>query len=195
MSASDTRAALMDAAERAVREQGVDGFSYADLSRAVGIRKASIHYHFPGKADLLVAIMARYRARILAELELFAQDERAASASIASFLSLYRSALKDCTALCLCVASAVNPQGLDSRVTGEIQRFREAVVAWLESRFEVACQDGSVDAVGDPREEAAAALAMAEGGQIAARLAGSMTRFDLAVALLTQRLKGAAAIE
>ena len=30
-------------------------FSFADLEAAVGIRKASVHYHFPTKADLGVA--------------------------------------------------------------------------------------------------------------------------------------------
>ena len=42
----DTRISLLDSAERAVRQRGFDGFSYADLSKEIGIRKASIHYHF-----------------------------------------------------------------------------------------------------------------------------------------------------
>ncbi|KAE9771026.1 TetR family transcriptional regulator, partial [Escherichia coli] len=34
---------------------GYKSFSYADLAERVGIRKASIHHHFPGKEDLVKA--------------------------------------------------------------------------------------------------------------------------------------------
>ena len=30
---------------------GYNGFSYADVAAVVGIRKASIHHHFPTKVD------------------------------------------------------------------------------------------------------------------------------------------------
>ena len=69
MNKVDTKTNLMDAAEQQVRQKGADGFSYADLSAQVGIRKASIHYHFPTKSDLLTAIMARYSQEVLATLD------------------------------------------------------------------------------------------------------------------------------
>ena len=59
----DTRAQLLDEAEILIRSRGYSGFSYADLSTAVGIRKASIHHHFPSKTDLAVALLDAYRAR------------------------------------------------------------------------------------------------------------------------------------
>ena len=65
---ADTKTALLDLAERAVRSRGYDGFSYADLARAQGIRKASIHYHFPTKADLSQNLMARYHTRFEKQL-------------------------------------------------------------------------------------------------------------------------------
>jgi len=57
---SDIKTALLDSAERAARRRGFDGFSYADLAKDMGIRKASIHHHFPTKAALSVALMKRY---------------------------------------------------------------------------------------------------------------------------------------
>lgn len=39
-----------------LREQGFNGFSYLDLSRALGISKASVHHHFPKKDDLGLAL-------------------------------------------------------------------------------------------------------------------------------------------
>lgn len=55
----DTRTALLQSAERAARQRGYDGFSYADLAGDVGLRKASIHHHFPTKATLALALIER----------------------------------------------------------------------------------------------------------------------------------------
>jgi len=38
-----------------IQKNGFEGFSYADLARELGIRKASIHHHFPVKSDLGLA--------------------------------------------------------------------------------------------------------------------------------------------
>ena len=45
----DTKETLLDHAQDLVQRVGVNAMSYNDLSKAVGIRKASIHYHFPKK--------------------------------------------------------------------------------------------------------------------------------------------------
>ncbi len=37
-------------------DKGFDNLSYQDISNIVGIRKASIHYHFPHKVDLGIAV-------------------------------------------------------------------------------------------------------------------------------------------
>ena len=44
-----------------VMERGYNAVSYADLARLLGIRTASIHYHFPSKSDLGLAVLRRYR--------------------------------------------------------------------------------------------------------------------------------------
>ena len=47
-----TRAALLKVAENQMRSKGYSAFSYADLAATIGIRKASIHHHFPTKECL-----------------------------------------------------------------------------------------------------------------------------------------------
>lgn len=49
----DTRESLIKSAEYMLRSKGYAAFSYADLEKAVGIRKASIHHHFPKKKILV----------------------------------------------------------------------------------------------------------------------------------------------
>ena len=62
MTRTDTRERILDEAERLMGARGYSGFSYQDISRPLGIRNAAIHYHFPAKADLGLAVIERYRA-------------------------------------------------------------------------------------------------------------------------------------
>ncbi|TNV12503.1 TetR/AcrR family transcriptional regulator [Buttiauxella sp. B2] len=50
-----TRDKLLELANTLIQKNGYEGFSYADLARELGIRKASIHHHFPAKSDLGLA--------------------------------------------------------------------------------------------------------------------------------------------
>ena len=77
---NDTRTELISQAEFLVRRRGYSGFSYADLAEVVGIRKASIHHHFPTKSDLAFALVAAYDARYEEALDaiLAAGDDGAA---------------------------------------------------------------------------------------------------------------------
>ena len=58
-----TASRILDIAERLVQVRGFNGFSYADIASELKISKASLHYHFAGKADLGEALIRRYAAR------------------------------------------------------------------------------------------------------------------------------------
>ena len=55
---------ILNAAQRFIEEFGFNGFSIRDLAAEVGISSASLHHHFPTKADLMCAVIARYREGI-----------------------------------------------------------------------------------------------------------------------------------
>ena len=55
-----TRDALLKSAEVHLRTKGYAAFSYADLSEEIGIRKASIHHHFPTKEKLGEVLIQQY---------------------------------------------------------------------------------------------------------------------------------------
>ena len=52
---------ILASARNLIMSGGYNGFSYADISEIVGIRKASIHHHFPSKVDLVRELVKRYR--------------------------------------------------------------------------------------------------------------------------------------
>jgi TetR/AcrR family transcriptional repressor of nem operon len=58
--AQKTKPLILDTAEKLILTRGFNGFSYKDIAEAVGIRKASIHHHFPTKAILAAAFIERF---------------------------------------------------------------------------------------------------------------------------------------
>jgi TetR/AcrR family transcriptional regulator len=59
----DIRAQILDAATRLFAARGYDGASLARIAAAVGVRKASLLYHFPSKDALHRAVLDRVLAR------------------------------------------------------------------------------------------------------------------------------------
>jgi AcrR family transcriptional regulator len=55
--APETRARILDAARALFAEQGYAGTSVRDLAEVLGITKAALYYHFPGKAEILLALV------------------------------------------------------------------------------------------------------------------------------------------
>jgi TetR/AcrR family transcriptional repressor of nem operon len=83
---SDTAEQILDLAETLIQTRGYSAFSYQDIADSLGIRKASIHYHFPSKADLGIAVVNRYIDRFGTALTAVADDQ---SQSSMAMLDLY----------------------------------------------------------------------------------------------------------
>ena len=61
MNSLSTRDRILDSAQALAQTRGFNAFSYADIAGELGIRKASIHHHFPSKFDLEAELLSRYR--------------------------------------------------------------------------------------------------------------------------------------
>lgn len=53
---ANTRQQIVEYSADMLRANGFEGFSYLDISRRLGITKASVHHHFPKKVDLGLAL-------------------------------------------------------------------------------------------------------------------------------------------
>jgi len=185
---TDTKTALLDSAERAARNLGFDGFSYAHLAEDVGIRKASIHHHFPSKAALSVALVERYTEElrmICAEID---AAEPSANGRLTAVINRYRDALRGGKSLCLCVSLSISRESLPREVIEQIGGFRAMIINWLTAVFELGKSDGTIAAVGEPALEAAATLPLLEGAQLVARAEENPKMFDRSLQLLVLRL-------
>lgn len=187
----DTKETLLNCAEALVRTRGFDAFSYADLAQEVGIRKASIHYHFATKADLAAQLIDRYSTEFLSRLQAISDREKSAADDLGAYIDIYREALGAGTRLCLCVSFGATRDSLDDVTQAHLTQFHTDSLTWLTRVWEKAASDGSVrGSFASPEDEAHATLALVEGAQLIARATASDQRFERAVSPLLGRLSG-----
>ncbi|MFC0804551.1 MULTISPECIES: TetR/AcrR family transcriptional regulator [Sinorhizobium] len=117
---SETTDAIMDAAEERIRRAGYSGFSFREIAVDVGVKSASVHYHFPTKEKLAAAVARRYTDRFLA-----AVDHQVAGGEdiVEAWRQVFRVALHRDGRMCLCGALGATSQDLAGEVREEVKRF------------------------------------------------------------------------
>lgn len=165
----DTRAVLLAEAELLIRRRGFSGFSYADLSAEVGIRKASIHHHFPSKADLALALLAFFDARYDAAMAEIRDRVPDGLGRVRAYATLYLEGVEKGLG-CLCAAFAAELDSLPDPLRTALRRFFAKHVGWLEQVLTDGIADGSIRADLAPAPQARLVVAALEGALMMERL-------------------------
>lgn len=173
----DTAEQILDAAQQMVQTHGYNAFSYADLSAQVGIRKASIHYHFPSKSDLGKRLVARYRDTFRQKRDRIDRETDNPRLKLERYVQLYLDGLRD-KRLCLCGMLAADFTTLPQAVREEVKSFFEENEAWLTVVLNEGCKAGVVRCDGLAEVEAQLLLAGLQGAMLVARSCGDVTRFQ-----------------
>lgn len=127
---SDRREAILDVTERLIRSQGYSGFSFREVAQEVGIKSASVHYHFPTKPDLASAVALRYRERFAQALD---AEEKQGSGRVAAWRHLFHQALMKDGLMCLCGILAAEGDNLPPEVAREARTFLQFGIESLDS--------------------------------------------------------------
>jgi len=176
-SAPATAERIMEAAQRMVQTRGFNAFSYADISAQVGIRKASIHYHFPSKKDLGRELVARYRAAFRDKLDLIDIETGDPRRKLKSYAQLYLDALRDDDRMCLCGMLASDIATLPEDVRREVVSFFADNEAWLTKALADGRHAQTLSFSGPAKSEAQFFLSGLQGAMLVARSYGDETRF------------------
>jgi TetR/AcrR family transcriptional repressor of nem operon len=180
---ADTAVRILDSAERLVQSRGFNAFSYADIAAQLGITKASLHYHFPGKAELGLAIIVRYAARFAEALKQIDAVGGDALAKLDAYARIYADVLLE-KRMCLCGMLAAEFDTLPDSMRAAVLRFFDDNEAWLTTVFEQGQAEGSVRLDGSAAETAQMLVGGLEGVLLIARPYGDLARFEAAATRL-----------
>jgi TetR/AcrR family transcriptional repressor of nem operon len=187
---TDTATRILDSAERFVQRRGFNGFSYADVAAELGITKASLHYHFAGKAELGQALVERYAARFAAALEAIDAEGGDAPAKLAAYSRIYADVLRE-KRMCLCGMLAADYDTLPDPMRDAVVRFFDHNETWLAGIFDQGNAEGSLRVDGSAGEAAQALVGGLEGAMLVARPYGELARFEAAASRLLTSIAGA----
>ncbi|MGB0504947.1 MAG: TetR/AcrR family transcriptional regulator [Pikeienuella sp.] len=153
---------LMDVAEAAIRQRGFHAVSFRDLAAELGVKSASVHYHFRTKEDLGVALVERYGKEITAALNAWEGD------AATGFFMVHKQAMDDDGRLCLCAMLGAESCGLPDGVARAVRAYYERNLNWL------------IEKLGD-KARASQVFAAAQGAMILALTLDDHQLFDQAM--------------
>ncbi len=192
MTQPDTKTQILDVAQDLIQRLGVNGMSYKDISEAVGIRKASIHTHFPKKDDLIAALVDRYSDRFFRLVDGITADNESPEVKLRRYCALFETTLSsgDQDKACLCGMLGAELASLNHPSGERVREFYQDNEARLGLILNEGKQTGDFGFKGDVEALSALTFASLQGGLLIARVHGGIQSFRRQVEQLVTVVKG-----
>jgi TetR/AcrR family transcriptional repressor of nem operon len=116
-----------------IRERGFNAFSFYDLSKSLGIKTASIHYHFPTKTALGVTLLKQHSEKVLMLKEMV--KDKSPEKKFDAFLSIY-SKIKAEDKVCIVGSLATDLHSIDKKIAKEVKVLAAEILAWVTEILE-----------------------------------------------------------
>lgn len=184
---SNTADDILAAARRFIVAGGYNGFSYADIAEAVGIRKASIHHHFPSKVDLVQTLVKRYLEDAVTGLAELERNVPEPAELLQTYAGMWALCINDASRpFCVCALLASELPVLPPEVAAEVRAYFRFLSGWLTGVIERGAEQGTLTISASPRIEAEAFMATVHGAMLSARAYADGSSFGM---ILTPTLR------
>jgi AcrR family transcriptional regulator len=169
-----------------MQQRGFHGFSYHHIATRLGIRNAAVHYYFPAKADLGVALIGRFQENFRFWTEQLALRRATPAAAIEGFFEIES---RYCAQgrVCPLGVTGVEFPGIPQAMREAVQQLLGEVRGWLAENLEAGRERGDFRFAGSADARADVMLATLQGGLQLARIADP-AGFDRVVAQLREDL-------
>ncbi len=184
----DTSQRILDIAARLVQTRGFNGFSYSDIAAELHVTKASLHYHFPSKAELGRRLIERYERNFVDALDAIERQAADELDKLRRYVRIYSDVLAD-ERMCLCGMLAAEHGTLPEPMQQMLQHYFDVNERWLAAVLEAGRDAGTLRCEGAPREAAAMLLGALEGAMMLARSYADPQRFSVAAERLLADLR------
>lgn len=165
---------ILAAAKLVAQAHGYTGLNFRDLAEQVGIKAASIYYHFPGKAELAQAVAKRYWEDSAAYLKNLRETSASPREALRKYPETFRWALENDYRICLCSSMSAQFDDLPAAVQREVKAFTDVNVAWLKETLVAA----KLVSARDAEKRARAIYSGIMGAQLMARNRSDIKVYD-----------------
>ena len=160
----DRKAEIVSLAEELIQKGGYGGFSYSDLSKALGIAKASIHHHFPSKEDLGLAVIRSLDERTDHVVRQIDSGDRSSWQKLDWYLDYGRGMVeKDKSLICPVNALQIDVDVIPETMRQALGALEQRELDFLTGVLDLGRQRGEMSFQGPARERAMMVLAAFKG--------------------------------
>jgi TetR/AcrR family transcriptional regulator, transcriptional repressor for nem operon len=185
----ETAEHILKAAEALMIERGYSAFSYADISEAVGIKKPSIHHHFPTKAALAAAVLKTHREKTIEGTEQLDQQIEDPRKRLHAYVQYWEGCIRGRT-VPFCVAALMGAElpSLPEEVQAEVRLHFRALGEWLERTLKAGVKAGVIKLQDSAATEAQTLMAVVHGAMLSARATADCEVFRLVTGAALKRI-------
>jgi TetR/AcrR family transcriptional repressor of nem operon len=159
----ETKKEILNLAEGLLRDRGFNGFSYKHISSALDVKNAAVHYHYPTKSDLGVAIIQRARRGFQKWTQNSKMQNLDFPKKLDEFFGIYRYFLKCGQHVCLGGALETDFKTLPIEMQQETRALASDILNWLQELLKKGREAGSFSFPGNPRDQAIVVLSSLQG--------------------------------
>ncbi len=185
---TDTRTKILDVAEGLIQRVGLNAMSYKHISDAIGIRKASIHHHFPKKENLVDELLTRCQESYGTNYNSIVDKELSAPKKLRNLAAVFENGLKK-RKLCLVGSISTDRNTLQASSCEILEQSIKNTVKIFSSVFLQGREENTLTFKGTDDEAAYAYLSFLVGTQIVARSQGGEEHFHRAAELVISALE------
>ncbi|MGR3273912.1 TetR/AcrR family transcriptional regulator [Acaryochloris marina NIES-2412] len=192
MNKIDTRTQILEVAQDLIQCVGVNAMSYRDISEAIGIRKAGVHYHFPTKDELLSTLLERYSTYVLRMLDQIIAAPEAPETKLRRYCALFETTLSsgDQDKACLGGMMGAEIKSLNPALTEQLVSFYRVNESGIAAILIEGQQTGAFRFVGDASTMACLTFSMLQGGMLLTRVKSDVNMYRAMIEQLIRLVKG-----
>lgn len=164
----DTKSQILRSANRLLRRRSFNSFSYKDIADEIGIKKASIHYHFPTKEILGVETVKYYKHKIAEYIKKLENRTDNPVDHLAAYIQFFENMLNK-NLMCPAGVLTMEISTVSEEMNKEISKLHKYYIEWLTKVVKNGCEQNKFIKLDDPEKQAKFISATIQGGMLLSR--------------------------
>jgi len=169
---TDTREQILKMGSHLVQTRGYSAMSFGQIAEALAIKPPAIHYHFPSKTDLGLALVERYRGRYRRWIDEAADQGLSVQDSLAGYIRIASRFHDDGHKVCPVGILTAELLALPDVLVPEVRAMTDDLLTWLTAQLSRGRSDGSLQFKGAPVDVALSISAALQGALQMSRAMG-----------------------
>lgn len=175
----DTREQILKVGSHLVQTRGFSAMSFGQIAEALEVKPPAIHYHFPSKTDLGLALVARYRARYRRWMDEAEDQGLSPVDSLEGYIRI-ASRFREDGKVCPVGIMTAELMALPPELVPAVKEMTDDLITWVALLLKRGRTAGHFTFEGDERDVALAINAALQGALQMSRAMGQ-TAFDAVV--------------